>query len=162
LLPFTGEHGDLDIQSKSAFSLRIKGRHFLFLADSDGRDRKLYQRIMNRIGPVDVVFLGMECHGAPLTWLYEPILSKGVNRRHNESRRLSGADSKHAWDIIREVKPSKVYVYAMGQEPWLKYLMGLEYQQDAIQLIESNKLIAMCHENYIGGERLFGTRELIF
>jgi L-ascorbate metabolism protein UlaG (beta-lactamase superfamily) len=161
-IPFTGEHCDLNIYSKQAILLTVKDRKFMFLVDSDGRDIGLYRRMMRKFKSVDALFLGMECHGAPLTWLYEPLLSKPVNRRVNESRRLSGADCERAWNITKEVNPPKVFVYAMGQEPWMQYLMGLQYSSDSIQLIESDKFIERCDAAGIQGERLFGAREMLF
>jgi L-ascorbate metabolism protein UlaG (beta-lactamase superfamily) len=161
-LPFTGEHADLNIYSKHTISLTLKGRKFLFLIDSDGRDSVLYQRMMRRVGEVDALFIGMECHGAPLNWLYEPLITKQLNRRNNESRRLSGANCERAWNILQEVNPSKVFVYAMGQDPWMKYIMGLEYEPDSIQLTESNKFIEQCEQTGITAERLVSGREVIF
>lgn len=158
-LPFTGEHGDLHIYSKAAFALRLKGRQMLFLVDSDGRDPILYERIMRHIGPVDAMFIGMECHGAPLSWLYEPVMGAAMNRRNNESRRLTGADSARAIRIFEQVRPDEVFVYAMGQEPWLNYLMGLEYTTDAVQLIESDLFVAHCLAAGTPAERLFGWRD---
>jgi len=49
-IPFFGEHADLDIASKHGMHLRIKDRTFLFLADSDCKDPKLYQRVLDRLG----------------------------------------------------------------------------------------------------------------
>jgi L-ascorbate metabolism protein UlaG (beta-lactamase superfamily) len=161
-LPFTGEHADLNIYSKHAIALTLKGRKFMFLIDSDGRDVALYQRIMRRIGPVDVLFIGMECNGAPLNWLYEPLLTKPLNRRNNESRRLSGANCERAWNILQQVKAPQVFVYAMGQDPWMKYLMGLEYTPDSIQLLESNKFLAQCEAAGVVAERLVIGREQLY
>jgi len=161
-LPFTGEHADLAIYSKQAIVLTLEGKKFMFLVDSDGRDIALYQRLKRKIGEVDVLFIGMECAGAPLNWLYEPLLGKPVNRRNNESRRLSGADCERAWNILAEVKSPRVFVYAMGQEPWMRYIMGLEYTADSVQLTESDKFVKQCIENGIEAERLYLRREVIF
>lgn len=161
-LPFTGEHADLSIYSKQTIALTLKGRKLMFLIDSDGVDRMLYQRLMRRVGPVDVLFLGMECHGAPLAWLYEPLLGKPVSRKNNESRRLSGANCERAWNVLTEVKSSRVFVYAMGQEPWLQYIMGLKYELDSIQLIESDSFLEKCRQAGIDCERLFCSREIEF
>lgn len=158
--PFTGEHSDLNIYSKQSILLQLKGRKFMFLVDSDGRDEALYQRLMRRFSAVDAVFLGMECDGAPLTWLYEPLLTKAINRRNNESRRLSGADCARAWNVMKEIDAPQAFIYAMGQEPWLRYLMGLEYNPDSVQLIESNQFIEKCQQSGIDAERLFLCREL--
>lgn len=161
-LPFTGEHADLSIYSKHAVALKLKGRQFLFLVDSDGRDRALYERLMRRLGKVDALFIGMECHGAPLNWLYEPLLGKPINRRNNESRRLSGLDCERAWSILGAIQAPRVFVYAMGQEPWMKYIMGLEYQPDSVQLTESDQLVARCRAAGITAERLFCSSEVQF
>jgi len=161
-LPFTGEHADLNVYSKHTIALTLMGRTFLFLIDSDGRDIALYKRMMRRIGEVDVLFIGMECQGAPLNWLYEPLLTKPVSRRNNESRRLCGADCERAWNILSEVKASNVFVYAMGQDPWMKYIMGLEYEPDSVQLMESNKFLELCTQSNIFAERLISGRELVY
>lgn len=70
-LPFTGEHADLNIHSKQALALRARGQTLMFLVDSDGRDVVLYERLKRELGSVDALFIGMECVGAPLNWLYE-------------------------------------------------------------------------------------------
>ena len=161
-LPFTGEHADLPIYSKHAVLLELAGRKFMFLVDSDGRDVMLYRRMMAKIGPVDALFIGMECVGAPLNWLYEPLLSKPVNRRNNESRRLSGADSARAANILAEVDAPRVFVYAMGQEPWMKCIMGLQYAADSTQLTEADKFVAHCNASGVPAERLYLHREVLF
>lgn len=161
-LPFTGEHADLNIYSKQAVTLTLKGHKLMFLIDSDGVDGVLYQRMMRRIGPVDALFLGMECHGAPLAWLYEPLLGKTVTRKNNESRRLSGADCERAWNVLTEIRPPKVFVYAMGQEPWMQYMMGLKYEPDSVQLIESDRFLSQCEQAGIDAERLYCSREIVF
>lgn len=161
-LPFTGEHSDLDIHSKHSICLSIKGRKLLFLIDSDGVDRMLYRRMMRRVGKVDAVFLGMECHGAPLAWLYEPVMGKPISRKNNESRRLSGADSERAANVLSEIDTPRVFVYAMGQEPWLQYMMGLKYEPDSIQLVECEKFLDHCRQRGVEGERLYLSREIVF
>lgn len=161
-LPFTGEHADLNIHSKQALALRLHGRQFLFLIDSDGRDLMLYRRLRARLGAVDAMFIGMECHGAPLNWLYEPLLARPVSRRNNESRRLSGANAERAWNILQEIGPQRVFVYAMGQEPWMKFIMGLQYEPDSIQLVESDRFVADCAAAGIPCERLYLSREVAF
>jgi hypothetical protein len=164
-IPFPGEHSDLDIYSKQSIFVEVKGRRLLFLVDSDGWDSMLYQRIAQQIlGPerhVDALFLGMECNGAPLTWLYGPLLSRPISRRDDDSRRLSGSNYERALRIIGQFECSRVYVYAMGQEPWLKHIMGLEYATDSIQLTESNKLVDHCRSEGMVCERLYGSRDLL-
>jgi L-ascorbate metabolism protein UlaG (beta-lactamase superfamily) len=158
-LPFSGEHCTLPINTKLCAAVRLAGRSFGFLVDSDGMDPMMYRRIRDVFGGIDVLFLGMECHGAPLTWLYGPLLGKPVSRREDESRRLNGTDSSRAWSLIEEFKATRVIVYAMGQECWLKSIMGLEYTPDSVQITESDKLMARCQEAGISAERPKGCRE---
>jgi hypothetical protein len=162
-LPFQGEHADLSLYSKQTLCVSLDGRNLLFLVDSDGRDPMLYERIARRLGrPMDAVFLGMECHGAPLSWLYGPLLPKAQTRRNDESRRLSGADCERAWRVIRPLRAQQVFVYALGQEPWLRYIMGLEYTTDSYQLQQVASFTSRCQAEGIGAEKLYLKRELFF
>lgn len=159
-LPFYGEHADLSIASKHGMYLRLKGRTLAFLADSNCLDRMLYRRLLARLGAVATLFIGMECHGAPLSWLYGPYLPDPIKRKDDESRRLSGCDSERAWAVVEELGCTRVFVYAMGQEPWLKYLSGLQYTPDSKQIVESEKLLERCRSAGVPAERLYGCREL--
>jgi L-ascorbate metabolism protein UlaG (beta-lactamase superfamily) len=159
-LPFPGEHADLDVHSRQGILVEAKGRRFAFLVDSDGWDSRLYRRICARIGrELDALFIGMECHGAPLTWLYGPLLTKPTSRKNDESRRLSGLNCERAWNVIGEFAARSIFVYAMGQEPWLRYLMGLNYEPDSIQLREVSALLERCRRAGINAENLYISRE---
>ena len=158
-LPFFGEHSDLNIQSKLAYSVKLKDKHFLFAADSNNLDSSIYSHIFSMIGNVDMLFLGMECDGAPLSWLYGPLLSTPLKRSYDKNRSLSGSNFEKAWDIVKKSQCNSVYIYAMGQEKWLGYIMALEYSKNSPQIIESNKLIKACMDNNITAERLYIKKE---
>jgi L-ascorbate metabolism protein UlaG (beta-lactamase superfamily) len=160
-LPFLGEHSDLNIQSKLSYCIKLQDKKFLFAADSNNLDASLYDHIFNYIGPIDILFLGMECDGAPLTWLYGPLLSTPLKRTYDRNRTLSGSNCEKAWKIVEKSNCKAAYVYAMGQEPWLNYVMALKYSPDSIQIIESDKFTQMCRENGVESERLFGRKEWI-
>lgn len=64
--------------------------------------------------------------------------------------------------LVEAFKPSEVYVYAMGQEPWLEFISSIKYTEESNPIIASNKLIAKCNENQILSERLFGEKELFY
>jgi L-ascorbate metabolism protein UlaG (beta-lactamase superfamily) len=160
-LPFFGEHSDLNIQSKMAYSVKIKDSHLLFAADSRNLDSHLYDNIFHHIGSIDILFLGMECDGAPLTWLYGPLLTKPLKRSYDKNRTLSGSDFDRAFSIAKKSGCKEAYVYAMGQEPWLGYIMALQYTPDSPQIIESNRFIDACRANGIKSERPFGKKEWI-
>jgi len=163
-LPFPGEHCDLDVATKQCIFLRIKGRRFAFLVDSDAVDPQLYRRMGEHVGnaKMDAVFIGMECHGAPLTWLYGPLLTRPPQRKDDDSRRLNGSTCERAWGVLQQIPSARAFVYAMGQERWMRYLMGLEYQPDSVQIAESDRFIARCRDTGIEAERLRGCREWLF
>jgi L-ascorbate metabolism protein UlaG (beta-lactamase superfamily) len=160
-LPFLGEHSDLNIRSKTAYLVRIGNRQLLFAADSSNLEPRLYEHLHNEIGDVDTLFLGMECDGAPLTWLYGPLLTKSIERAMDESRRLAGSNFEQAIDLVRRFNCQSTYVYAMGQEPWLGYIMSLQYTDQSRPIIESNRLISECSERGLCAERLFGEKEIL-
>lgn len=162
-VPFMGEHADLDIRGKTTYVVEA-GRHRIFFgADTCNVEPLLYQHVRDVIGKVDTVFLGMECDGAPLNWLYGPLVmapKTPESRRMEESRRLSGSDAQRAIDLVRTLGGERAFVYSMGQEPWLKYLLSLEYEPDSLPIVESDRLIAWCRESGIESERLFGKKEV--
>lgn len=160
-LPFFGEHSDLNIQSKLAYFINLKGKKIIAAADSNNIEPKLYDHIFSHIGAIDILFVGMECDGAPLTWLYGPLLSNEMDKEHDNSRTLSGSNFEKAWLLAKQSQCKHAYVYAMGQEPWLNYIMALKYTKDSIQITESDKFIEACNENNIVTERLFGKKEWI-
>lgn len=160
-LPFFGEHADLDIQSKMAWLIRVGPHTLLFAADSCNIEPRLYEHIHREIGDVDALFLGMECDGAPLSWLYGPLLTQRVERSMDESRRLAGSNYEQARNIVDLFKCREVYVYAMGQEPWLNYIMSIKYTAESRPIVESNRLIQSCQQQGIIAERLFGEKEIL-
>jgi hypothetical protein len=159
-LPFLGEHADLNIRTKIAHLVNLNGRSILCAADSNNIEPKLYEHIHRLIGNVDVMFLGMECDGGPLSWLYGPLLTKPLARKLDQSRRLNGSDYDRGFDIVNRLSPKQVYVYAMGQEPWLTYLTSIQYTEESRPIVDSNRLVEECRGRTIGSERLFGTKEL--
>jgi len=160
-LPFFGEHADLDISTKMAWHVRIAERTLLFVADSCNIEPQTYDLIHREIGDVEVLFIGMECDGAPLSWLYGPLLTQRVERAMDESRRLSGSNCAQGMRMIEAFNCQEVYVYAMGQEPWLNYIMSIKYTEQSRPITESNQLIAECRERGITAERLFGEKQIM-
>ncbi|WKL50108.1 MBL fold metallo-hydrolase [Flavobacterium pectinovorum] len=161
-IPFTGEHSDLNVKAKACFHISIKEFSFLFVADSRVMEPMLYTHIHKIIGNIDVLFLGMECDGAPLSWLYGPLLTEDLARDKDQSRRLSGSDFTGGMNLIEIFKPKEVYVYAMGQEPWLEFISSIKYTEESNPIIQSNRLIQECHKRNILAERLFGEKELFY
>lgn len=161
-LPFLGEHADLYIQSKLMYLVEVAGIKMMFAADANNLDDKIYEKTHQIVGDVDVLFIGMECSGAPLSWLYQPILMENVTPTVDKSRRLDGSDFNKAKRIVDLFGCKQVYVYAMGQEPWLNYVMGIHYTPNSLPIVESNKLIDYCNTKNIKSARLFGTETIQF
>jgi L-ascorbate metabolism protein UlaG (beta-lactamase superfamily) len=159
-LPFFGEHSDLNIRSKTAFLVQLAGHSIVCAADSNNLEPMLYEHIQQAIGDIDVMFIGMECDGAPLSWVYGPLLTQPFDRKMDQSRRLSGSNFLKAFDLISRTRCRQVYVYAMGQEPWLNHIMCLTYSEDSPQITESDELVEECRKRGIIAERLFGQKEM--
>ena len=67
----------------------------------------------------------------------------------------SRSDSARATEILNHLKPKEAFVYAMGQEPWLRHVMVLQYDETAPQMIESNKFLEVCRGRNIPASRPF-------
>jgi L-ascorbate metabolism protein UlaG (beta-lactamase superfamily) len=161
-LPFIGEHSDLNILTKSCYLVEIGGFKLLFLADSRIVEPTLYKQIVRDIGDVNVMFLGMECDGAPLSWLYGPLMTKKLSREQDGSRRLAGSDCKQGMALVDIFHPQEVYVYAMGQEPWVEFISSIKYTDESNPIVQSNKLVGLCQERGLIAERLYGEKELLY
>ena len=159
-LPFLGEHADLNIRTKIAYLVNLKDRFILCAADSNNIEPKLYEHIHSLFGNVDVMFLGMECDGGPLSWLYGPLLTRPLARKLDQSRRSDGSNYEKAIGIVDCLNPRQVFVYAMGQEPWLTYLTSIQYTDQSRPIVESNKLVEDCCRRGLESERLFGHKEI--
>jgi L-ascorbate metabolism protein UlaG (beta-lactamase superfamily) len=160
-LPFFGEHADLDVQTKLAYLVRVEPHSLIFAADSCNVEPRLYEHVHRAVGDVDVVFIGMECDGAPLSWIYGPLLTQRISRAMDQSRRLSGSNYEQAIDIVRRFNAREVYVYAMGQEPWLNHVMRIRYTSESQPIVDSNRLVRECRARGIVAERLFGEKEIL-
>lgn len=160
-IPFLGEHADLP-HSKSAYVIRTGRKQMMFAADSDCLDEYLYENVRRSLGPIHTVFLGMECVGAPLSWSCGSFLPVKPDRAINQSRRYKGSDSERGQKMLAAVGAERLYIYAMGMEPWFEHLLGLAYDEDAVQLRESSNLVTVAREaGFKAAERLFGKREII-
>jgi L-ascorbate metabolism protein UlaG (beta-lactamase superfamily) len=161
-LPFIGEHSDLNIQAKICHHIQAGEFTILFAADSCNVEPKLYEHVHKLVGDVDVVFLGMECDGAPLSWLYGPLLTKELDRAKDFSRKLAGSNFDRGRALVDAFSPLEVYVYAMGLEPWLEFISSIRYTSESNPIVASNKLVEYCRAKGVVSERLFGEKELLY
>ncbi|MBQ4803349.1 MBL fold metallo-hydrolase [Aquimarina sp. MMG015] len=160
-IPFLGEHSDIDVRSKLSFHVSLHNDFkVLFVADSCNVEPKVYERVHEVLGDTDVIFLGMECDGAPLSWLYGPLMFEKLERSKDQSRRLAGCDYDQGISLINIFNPKNVFVYAMGLEPWLQFISSIKYTDESKPIIESNRLVEKCIEQGRDAERLFGEKTI--
>ncbi len=159
--PFFGEHSDLDIRAKLGYGVVLHDASFIFLADSNPTYAECYREFKNMLPPVNALFLGMECVGAPATWVYGPFLQKTLTRGEDQSRRLNGSDSTNAIALHEFFQPEHFYVYAMGAEPWVTHISSITYSEEATQFIEARKVETNLRERGKHAEVLFSKSELI-
>ncbi len=153
-LPFLGEHGDLDIRSKMVPLVTLGGRRFVFATDMTLAAPELFEQLAPAIGPVDALFVGLECVGAPMSWLYGPLLEERPGREADDSRSLRGSDARMADALARLVSAGHVYAYAMGFEPWLRHLTGSAYDPESEQAKQTALLIEACGRRGVPAELL--------
>lgn len=157
--PFLGEHSDLDIRAKSTYLVQLAGKSVFIGADSSGIAPPLYRYIRSHLGEVDIAFLGMECDGAPLTWLYQGLLTRPVTKKMSDSRKLSGSNAEQAAAIMTELGSREAYVYAMGEESWQGHVMATTYTPDTYQIKQIEEFMTWCKEHDVAAEHLLNIRE---
>lgn len=158
--PFLGEHSDLDVRGKATYWIRLAGRSVFVDADSSGIEAAMYGRIHDAVGPSDIAFLGMECDGAPLTWLYGALFTQPVNRKMSLTRKLSGSNAVQALGIVEQLRVSDAYVYAMGEEDWLQHVMATNYTPESYQIKQIAEFLESCGRRGVKAEHLLVQREL--
>ena len=84
-----------------------------------------------------------------------------ITRKMDQSRRFNGSNCEKGIELVNQLNPQQVYVYAMGLEPWLSYLVAAHYTEQSRPIIESDRLVASCKHRGIVAERLFGRKEIL-
>jgi L-ascorbate metabolism protein UlaG (beta-lactamase superfamily) len=159
-VPFMGEHADL-AHGKIGYVIRAGSHQMLFGADSDCLDQGMYDNLRSMLGPIETVFMGMECVGAPLTWSCGPFLPIKVSYEQEQTRRYKGCDSERALKIVEAVGAKRIYLYALGLEPWYEHILGLAYSEGSPQLTECKKLVGEAPHLDLEAKLMFGKRELL-
>lgn len=160
-VPFLGEHGDLDIRTKMGILVHLGERKVLMAVDANNIEPAMYDHIHARLGDADVLFVGMECDGAPMTWLYGPMFTRPVLYKNDHSRRFDGSDCDKAVKLMDVFHPKYVFIYAMGMEPWLGHVAALFYTPESRPITESARLVDVCTSRGVVGERLALRKELV-
>jgi L-ascorbate metabolism protein UlaG (beta-lactamase superfamily) len=160
-LPFFGEHHDLLVQSKSGYKVDLGDRSVLATADASNLDPRLARNIRQHVGPADLLFTGMECEGAPASWIYGPLFTKPLSREIDQSRRARGSYAHEAFSLAEAYGVRGAYTYAMGQEPWLSHILDNELDDDSISMQQVRTFLQQCRSAGIDAAHLFAQREFL-
>ena len=160
-VPFIGEHHDLHVGSKIAYHLKFPTISILSVADACNISPELYEKIEPIVGQTDILLLGMECDGAPISWVYGPLITKALTRDEDHSRRGRGSNFVEGINMVNRFGCKQVYVYAMGAEPWVQYILDVHYTEESRPIVQSNMLIDTCIQLGIQAERLYLEKELL-
>ena len=160
-MPFLGEHHDLLVQSKSGYKVDMQGGSVLCIADSSNIDPQIARNVRQHIGSADLLFTGMECEGAPASWIYGPLFTKPLTREQDQSRRARGSFAHEAMSLAETFGVTGAYTYAMGQEPWLSHILDNELDAASISMQQVGIFLGECAARGIHAEHLFAKREFI-
>jgi L-ascorbate metabolism protein UlaG (beta-lactamase superfamily) len=160
-VPFLGEHCDLDVQGKCAWRIELAGRAVMLAADSANVEPRMYDHVRRLLGDVDILFLGMECDGAPLSWAYGKLLARPLGRELDRSRTVSGSSYPEARAMLEALEPDRFYVYAMGAEPWLHHVMVIPPDPTSARVRDPARLIADRRARGMQAEQLYGRKEIV-
>lgn len=161
-LPALGEHADLPIRTKHAMAFRFGGTSFLLTGDANLLEPKLLEHLRAIYGAVDVLFVGMEATGAPMSWGYGEFFSSPPARKIDQSRRLNSVDFDRARRMVEQFEPKEVYVYAMGREPWTAHLMGADLDERLPHMVGSARLVEHCRAQGRIADRPYGRMERVY
>jgi hypothetical protein len=89
------------------------------------------------------------------------MFTKPLARDVDQSRRARGSNGDEAVSMIERLGFTSVFVYAMGQEPWLSHILDNELSDESVSLKESRRLMEYCSTRGITAEHLFAKKELV-
>lgn len=143
-LPFLGEHGGLDIRAKACFHVELCRRSLLFAADSCYRTPALYADYFREAAPIDVLFVCLECVGSPLSLIYTALLPVEITAAQADARRSRASNAAEALSLAQLTRTRRVCIYAMGDEPWMRVLLGPNDGRRVAVEAEVDRLKAAC------------------
>ena len=149
-IPFHGEHGEL-FAAKTCWLVRLGAERMLFAADSNTFDPRTYESVRSLTGDIQTVFIGTCCSGQSVE-TYNPLLFGWFERGPQtaaltekfRTRLTDGADADGAWSIVKALKAKRVYIYALGWEPWL---IGYTGPRKEIFFTEARKVIERAYQS---------------
>ncbi|MFW6012100.1 MAG: MBL fold metallo-hydrolase [bacterium] len=161
-VPFFGEHGDLAVRTKSAYSVKLHGKHLLLVADSSILESRVYRLVHEEIGDADALFINMESVGAPVTWAYGAVMTQPVDRKMADTRRTKGSNVEQGIGMVDQFRPQEAYIYAMGHEPWMYHVLAVEYEEEDKQMRDTGAFLRECRQRGLESELLYCKKELFY
>lgn len=149
-IPFVGEHGEL-FSGKCCWLVRAGIEQVLFAADSKTHDPSLYENVRRITGNIQTVFIGTCCVGQTVDVFYPPLFGwvepgqqAAALEEKFETRQTDGSDAAEAWSVVKSLGAKRVYIYALGLEPWLVGFIG---PRKEIFITEAQKLIETAYQS---------------
>ncbi len=150
-IPFVGEHGEL-FAGKSCWLVRAGTEQMLFAADSKPFDPQLYENVRKITGNIQTVFIGTCCIGQTVEEFYPPLFGwfepggpqAAALEEKFQTRITDGSDAAGAWSVVKSLGAKRVYIYALGLEPWLNGFIG---PRKEIFITEAQKLIETAYQS---------------
>ena len=87
--------------------MALQGRSAACLADACNLEPLLYRHIAQDLGPLDILFLGMECEGSPLSWGYGHLLTQTIERKFDQARRDRGSNAAERNHVGTALRPER-------------------------------------------------------
>ena len=163
-IPFVGEHGDL-FCAKSCWLIRAGTEQILFAADSKAHDPHLYENVRKITGDIQTVFIGTAHMGVTVEAFYpflfswfEPGQQEAATKEKFGTRLTDGCTAGEAWSVVRSLGAKRVYVYALGLEPWI---IGATRSHKPILIAEGQKFLDIaCQSGAVDAKVLSGICDL--
>lgn len=165
-VPFHGEHGEL-FSAKTCWLVRAGTERMLFAADSNTFDARTYESVRSITGDIQTVFIGTCCSGQSVE-KYSPLLFGWFERGQQtvaleekfRTRLTDGADAAGAWSVVQALGAKRVYIYALGWEPWLVGYLG---PRKELFFTEARKVVERAYQSgFTDAKVLAGPCELSF
>jgi len=154
-LPFWGEHADFDIRSKTIYLVSVHNKNIMFATDMNYINDISYNKYIDCIKQVDALFIGTEFVGASADWLYGSVILSEFSHQNKFSRRLCSSNAEKGYKLAKTINAKSVYIYALGQEPWLSHIMGMKHNTDSLQSREADKLVHLLSQDGICAKKLY-------
>lgn len=143
-IPFVGEHGEI-FSAKTCWMVRAGAERMLFAADAKTFDSHIYENVRAITGDVQTVFIGTAPLGQSVEKFYpalfgwfEPRQQAASLEQKFKTRQTDGSHAAEAWSIVKSLGAKRLYIYALGWEPWLTGFLG---PREQIVIDEANQLI---------------------